>query len=46
MPIASELATIELAFFLKKIQLVLPVFFIVENFIAIFRKTNSPLGIN
>ncbi len=34
MPIVSELVTIELVFLLKKIQLHLLVFFIVESFIV------------
>jgi hypothetical protein len=38
MPIVSELVTIELVFLLKKIQLHLLVFFIVENSIVISRK--------
>jgi hypothetical protein len=38
MPIASESVIIELAFFLKVIQLLLLVFFTVENSIVIFRK--------
>jgi hypothetical protein len=36
MPIVSELVTIELVFLLKKIQLHLLVFFIVESFIVTF----------
>lgn len=43
MPIASESVIIELAFFWKMIQLLLPVFFIVENSIVIFRKINAML---
>jgi antitoxin (DNA-binding transcriptional repressor) of toxin-antitoxin stability system len=40
-PIASESVIIELAFFWKMTQLLLPVFFIVENSIVIFRKINT-----